>query len=491
MKPYTIKPNLDFVGRQHEIERLDDLLARNEASFLVVYGRRRVGKTELIEQYFRNHCVLKFEGIEPDRNDKGATQAEQIQECQRRLAQYLENPLIARVVCTGWTDFFELLDNVASQKRVVLYFEEVQWLAGYKSDFFARLKPFWDDSWRHNKKLVLVLCGSSVSFMVKQFLSNRALYARAQEEIHLKPFNLVEMRAFLPGLGLQELMMAQLTVGGICEYIKQIRGKGTLLLNLCKKSFRANAFFAIEHEKIFVSSLAANIHYKAIVECLSQKKFATIADLEKACKVKSGGQLTKVLLDLEKCGFIRRYVPLHKSEDGKLRRYAIDDEYLLFYYRFIKPIKKRIENGDYGHHPEKALNRMTLNQTMGYNFERWCRKNHSVFARIMGFSGVAYESGAFFDRKSCRVDRGFQIDLLYIIKGSKIIICEIKYGPGSVKAGVFDQIMKRRDLFLQSMPKYKNYTFETALITMEQGQQDLSGFDHVITLEEICDERYW
>jgi len=109
----------------------------------------------------------------------------------------------------------------------------------------------------------------------------------------------------------------------------------------------------------------------------------------------------------------------------------------------------------------------------------------------MGFSGVEYRSGSFFDRKSCRNDRGFQIDLMYIIKGSKVIICEIKYGPGGVRAGVYNQMVERRDLFLQSLPKYKNYTFETASITTEQGGQDLSGFDHVITLDDICNDRYW
>ena len=491
MQPYKIKHNPRFIGRKHEIERLDDLLSRDEASFLVVYGRRRVGKTELIEQYFGDRCVLKFEGIEPDSAGKGATQPEQILDCQKRLARYVENPLIARAACDGWTDFFELLDETAARENVVVYFEEIQWLAGYQSDFFARLKPFWDDSWRHNRNLVLVLCGSSVSFIVKQFLSNKALYSRAQEEIHLKPFNLVESGEFLSGLGPRELMTAQLTVGGICPYLKQVGGRGTLLSNLCRKSFLPNAFFAIEYDKIFVSSLAANRHYKAIIEYLSRKKFAAVSDLEKACKVKSGGHLTEVLVDLEKCGFIQRYAPLHRSEDGKLRRYAIDDEYLLFYNRFIRPVKKRIENGEYRQHPEKALNRMNLDQVMGYSFERWCRKNHSVFARIMGFSGVEYESGSFFDRKSCRNDRGFQIDLMYIIKGSKVIICEIKYGPGGVRAGVYNQMVERRDLFLQSLPKYKNYTFETALITTEQGGQDLSGFDHVITLDDICNDHYW
>ena len=491
MRSHQIRKNPAFVGRRHEIERLDDLMRRDEATFLVVYGRRRVGKTELIEQYFRDRTVLKFEGIEPDGEDHSRTRAEQIGNCLKRLAHYLENPLLARVTCDTWTDFFELVNETAVKEDVVLYFEEVQWLCGYRSDFFAELKPFWDDSWRHNKKLDLVLCGSSVSFIINQFLSNRALYSRAQEEIHLKPFSFVEIAGFLSGMGPSDLMTAQLTVGGICEYLKQIKGRGTLITSLCRRSFLPNAFFAIEFDKIFVSSLASNRNYRTIIEYLSKRKFGSVNDLEKACNVKGGGHLTDVLIDLEKCGFIQRYAPLHKGAESKLVRYSIDDEYLHFYYRFIHPIRKRIENGDYRQHPEKALNRMNLNQTLGYSFERWCRKNHALLARIMGFSGVEYESGAFFDRKSCKLAKGFQIDMMFIIKGSKIVICEIRYGAGNIRPGVQAELVAKRDLFLQSMPKYRNHTFETALITTVKGNQDTSVFDHVITLDQICDSRYW
>ncbi len=491
MQSYKVKQNDAFIGRKHEIKRLDDLLSRNEASFLVVYGRRRVGKTELIEQYFRNRCVFKFEGIESDSDNVLTTKAEQISNCSKRLAKYMENPIIAKAACNDWTDFFELIDDVASKENVVLYFEEIQWLVGYKSDFFAQLKPFWDDSWRHNKNLVLVLCGSSVSFIVNQFLSNKALYSRAQEEIHLKPFNFIEIGKFLPNFGKREQMVAQLTVGGICEYLKQVKGKGTLLTNLCRKSFLPNSFFAIEYEKIFVSSLATNRYYKSVIEFLAKNKFAEIKDLEKACRVKSGGHLTEVLVDLEKCGFIQKYVPLHKNENSKLLRYTIDDEYLLFYYRFIRPIEKCIKNGDYNEHPEKALNRINFNQIMGYSFERWCRKNHYIFARIMGFNGVAYESGTFFDRKSCNIEKGFQIDLMYIINGSKIIFCEIKYDSGSMQSGVYEKMISRKNLFLQSMPKYSNYTFEMVLITAEKPTNEIDDFDLVITLDEISNEQYW
>jgi hypothetical protein len=116
---------------------------------------------------------------------------------------------------------------VASKKEIVLYFEEVQWLANYQTDFFSELKPFWDDVWRHNHKLIVVICGSSTSFIIKNLIADRALYGRVQEEFFLKPFELGEIAEFLPKLGKKEIMTAQLCVGGIPEYLGRVKGHGT------------------------------------------------------------------------------------------------------------------------------------------------------------------------------------------------------------------------------------------------------------------------
>jgi uncharacterized protein len=494
---HKVSNNPQFIGREFEISRLNEITSLNEASFIIVYGRRRVGKTELIEQYFKKQHILKFEGIEilNNKNSAGryATKM-QILQCQKRLAKYLESPLIEKINCTQWTDFFELLSETVSKKKVVLYFEEIQWLSEYKSSFFSELKPFWDDQWRTNKNLTLILCGSSPSFIMQQLISNKALYSRAKEEIHLKPFNLMEIKAFFPKLGLRELLQAQLSVGGICEYLKQLKGKDTVLQSLCNKSFSPNSFFSIEQEKIFVSSMAKNKNYQKIIELLSQRKFANINEIEKICGVKSGGSLTDLILDLEKCGLIQKYSALHKKKNSKLVRYTISDEYLRFYYQCIHPLKTKIEQGDFLHDPLKALNRIQFNQLLGYSFENWCRKNHFLFAKIMGFHGLEYTSGSFFDKKSEHVQKGFQIDLMYIIKGSKIIICEIKYWDITKHHDIFKSILQKKELFLQSSPQYKNYTFETVLITsQEENPKDktLTVFDHVITLTDIFQEKYW
>ncbi|MFH1654342.1 MAG: ATP-binding protein [Pseudomonadota bacterium] len=496
---YHIEKNPSFVGRRDEIRRLDEIVERKRASFIVVYGRRRVGKTELIEQYFCNDTVLKFEGIEIDKEDVrnyDERQKFQIDQSLKRLAKYLDNPLIGKVQCRTWGDFFDILSEVATKQNVVIYFEEIQWLANYESHFFSELKPFWDDRWRHNEKLKLVICGSSTSFIVGQLLSNKAIYSRSQEEFHLREFNLMEIRDYLGNKGHKETMLAQLTVGGIPEYLGRLKEKGTVLSNLCKNSFRPDAFFSLEKDKIFISSLSRNHNYQKIVEYLGRCKFATALEITKAIKGDSagGGSVTRLLEDLSRCGFIKRYTPIHKDDQSKLIRYSISDEYLQFYFRFIKPKLTKIQNKSYVENTLQGINKRSFETVMGFNFERWCQKNASLFAKILGFSGVEYESGSFFDAKTQMQEKGFQIDLMYIIKGSKIIICEIKFYDGLVDNRVCEEVKRKIELFQLSMQRYKNYTYEAVLITTE-GVRDSATiqatFDHIITFEDIFDERYW
>ena len=497
MNPYRIKKNPNFVGRTHEIRQIEACVSQDSASFIIIYGRRRVGKTELIEQFFRDRRVLKFEGLEvdePTKTDLDRSREAQLRDCRRRLARYLENPLISRVACGTWTEFFELLDETARKQDVVLYFEEVQWLAGYHSDFFAELKPFWDDRWRHNRRLTLVLCGSSPSFLIGQFTAGKALYARAQLQIYLKPFALPEIKRFLPKLGNREVMQTQLAIGGVVEYLKQLKGQGAVVPAICRKSFEPNAFFSLEFDRIFVSSLGSNRYYRRVVEALSRRRFATAKELEKACSGGGGGHFTDVLRDLEICGFISRYTPLHKDDNtSKLVRYNIADEYLRFYYNFIHPIRKRIAAGEYVGQPDRALNRTRFLQIQGLNFERWCRDHHHIFSRILGFHGVEYMAGPFFDRRSRETDKGFQIDLMYIIKGSKIVLCEIKYPGGPWDRNLLRAVEEKRDAFLRSQARYRDYSVETVLIVPEcpASHRSRATFDRVITFDQIFDDRYW
>ncbi len=479
MKAAIVKKNKNFIGRKAELSRLSTIANANEAAVIVVYGRRRIGKTELIEQAFRERNLLKFEGI------KGQNEQKQMQNVLQQLAEYAEEPWLAKINATTWLEIFKLITKFVSQGTWTLYFEEIQWLADYKDNFISELKYAWDNYLRHNSRLIVILCGSSPSFAINHILGSKALYNRSQHEFPIKEFSLFEAKKFLPKRSNREVMDAYLSIGGIPEYLKWVSKDSSVFLSLCKNSFAAGSFFSHEYARIFISSLANNKNYKKIIEFLSKKRFATRDDILKFLKLSSGGGLSDILLDLELCGFINKYSPYNLGQDSLLARYCINDPYLQFYFKFIKPISRQIDNGDYNHNPAAALLTDSYYKWLGYAFERMCRNNHRLFAKILGFDSIAYKAGVFFNRTTNVEIPGYQIDLLYDRSDKLYTICEIKYLQAKVDSKIIAEFEKKLSLF----PNPQNRTIQKVLITAEGGADEnlikRNYFDRIITLKDI------
>jgi len=497
MEYYLPRKNSQFTGRESYRQRLREIDARGEAAIIVVYGRRRVGKTELIEQFFLGRPVLKFEGLQPEqtaiRRNSAHEKRRQITECLTRLSRYLERPEYRQLQIERWGDFFELLVPILKTEPVILYLDELQWMANYGNELLSEFKPWWDDVLRHNPRLRVVISGSSPSFIVSQFLVSSAMYNRSNHMMKLRPFTLEEIRRFL-GKGEQETLLAAIAVGGVPEYLKQISGAPSVFIGLCKKSFLPDAFFRVEKDRVFVSSLSGNRFYERIIDYLARRGSATRTELYKALsrgkRSIPGGSFSQVLQELVDLDFVERTVPVTLAIKGadpatsRRARYAIADEYLHFYYRFIDKRKADIDKGKFAKNPVAAVNRQDFSKLMGYSFERWCRTNEHLIARHMGFGGIVdYRHGSWYEKDAT------QIDLLFIRKDSKLIVCEIKYNNESVLTRqVIHETQEKVDTFLRSHPKYARYTVETALITTEPVPESIrleAYFTYLVTSADL------
>lgn len=482
MEALVIKEMKGFIGRKREQERLHSLGSANEPAIVIVYGRRRVGKTELLEQAFRKRNILKFEGIE------GLSKEEQFANAMRQLAKYTKDELLTKVTISSWSEFFDLLNRYTQEGCWTIYLEELQWLANYDSQLIAELKYFWDNHFRRNSEIILVLCGSAPSFMLDKVVHSKALYNRSQHELHLKELSISETKAFLGQHSNREVFDAYLTVGGIPEYLKWLNKKSSVFLSLCSNAFTSGSFFFREYEKIFTSHLANNSHYREVIMALSQHKFLSREALAKKLKISSGGTLSKILVDLEKCGFISKYHPYNLSDRTNVIRYAIADNYLHFYFNFIYPIRNRIKNGDYDDAPTSAIKMDSYAKWLGFAFERWCRRYNRTIAKILGFSGVNYQSGAYFSRSTDKEDAGYQIDLIFDRADNVYTICEIKYLQSPARTKVIAEMEKKLALF----PNKGNKTLHKVLICNEGAEPSLldrAYFDRVIDCEELLQPR--
>jgi len=484
MKPLKIKEKKNFIGRTLELERLHAIGTIGQASIIIMYGRRRIGKTELLEQAFRERKLLKFEGIE------GLPQKAQFAHAMSQLATYAESRLLVKTVITSWKEFFEIVWDYTKKGTWTIYLEELQWLANYESTLIAELKYVWDNYFRHNPKLIIILCGSAPSFMIDHVIHSKALYNRSQYEFHLREFTIVESREFLKKRSVREVFDAYLTIGGVPEYLKWISKESSVFVSLCKHSFTAGSFFSREYERIFTSSMSNNKYYRVIIDILSIRKFATRKELAEILEISSGGSLTNVLIDLEKSGFIAHYYPFNMEENTILTRYTIDDNYLQFYCKFIKPLQKNIASGTYDSSPRNALKVDSYIKWLGFAFERFCRKYHYVIAKILYFSGVHYTSGVYFSRATDKENPGYQIDLIFDRADNVYTICEIKYYQGKVGTSIIAEFEKKLSLF----PNKGNKTIHKVLICTEGAEEALikrAYFDDIITCAQLLDPRYW
>jgi len=474
----TIEVNKDFVGRKHDLAMLREIGKAEKPAIIIVYGRRRIGKTELLEQAFRTRNIIKFEGI------RSKTESEQRAHILWQLSQYVNNPLIAKLQVNTWTEVFKLIYDYLSQGKWTLYFEEIQWLANYKETFISELKFAWDNYFKRNKKLILILCGSSPSFIIKHIVKSKSLYNRSQYELPLGEFSLEETKKFLKNRSDKEVMDAYLLVGGIPEYLKWLAQDSSVFMSLCNATFKPGSFFLHEYQRIFISSLADNKHYQTIIEFIAKHRFVSRKKILAHLKLASSGAISELLEDLESCGFIEKYTPYNLNEDSLLARYSIADNYLQFYYKFVKPLQKKIENSDFIDQPTYAIKTDTYYKWLGFAFERFCRKQHRLIAQILGFSAVHYRSGVFFNRNTNNEVPGYQFDLVFDRDDRVITLCEIKYLQRKASTKVVAEFARKLEYF----PNKEKKTLHKVLITSEGADQSLirkSYFDRIITLEEI------
>jgi AAA+ ATPase superfamily predicted ATPase len=467
---------MKFIGRYDELAQINAAQQSGEAALIVVYGRRRVGKTTLIEQAFRECRLLKFEGIE------GKPAAFQISQFMATLRQHFPKAKILRAAPTTWTESFELLADCVAKGKWTIYLEQLQWMASYQPDLISEFKPIWDNRLRRNPALIVVLCGSLPSFFLSEVIRSRALHNRSCLDLRLEEFPIKDAVEFLGQPTLTTLFDAYLSVGGIPVYLRRLTAS-SVYQSLCEQSFRRNSFFGDEFEKVFVSSFGNHPTYRQLVARLGQKGPATREQLADAVGLSSGGTLSRMLIDLEECGFIKRVVPLDKPLESLLTYYQIRDPYLHFYFRFIEPQRSAIQNGDFHRQPQRAMDTRSYRQWLGSAFERYCREQAAMIAEALGFSAVQYRAGTYFRRGNV-TDFGTQIDLLYDRADKVWTVCEVKYQDAPIGVDLIPEVERK----LQSLPTSRRRSIHKVLITasgITKGLLERAYFDRVLTLEDL------
>jgi AAA+ ATPase superfamily predicted ATPase len=468
-----------FIGRTREIKQLQQVISKSLSTITVVYGRRRVGKSALIRKALENRKAYFFEGLE------NQSKSHQILNFLSQLSFQTkkESP---KILPKNWRDAFKELLGVCAKESIVIVFDEFQWMANYRSDIVSDLKMFWEQYLSRLGSVHLILCGSIASFMIKKVLRSKALFGRTDLEIHLKPFSVSETKKILCEHSGAEVLESHLLVGGIPKYLELLKQKTSIHVAIQELSFTPNGYFTEEYNRIFVSHFGENHDFKKIIESLAHHPYGlNRTQISKIAKIELGGGLTNQLYDLEMAGFIQSYQPFNKNKNSKQILYCLKDAYMRFYFSFIKPELKKIA-GDINDIFYRITQTSAYLSWLGQAFEYLCMDHAKKISSILGFSGIDYTYGPYFEAGN-KNKKGIQIDLLFDRADHVLNVCEIKYTGKKPGKEIIAETEKKIELIESKTKK----TIQKILITKTEPSQDLlrSGYFYkIIQAEELLSE---
>ncbi|MDO3626214.1 ATP-binding protein [Mucilaginibacter sp. BT774] len=465
------------IGRTEEKLLLKKIERSREAELLAVYGRRRIGKTFLIRNGFSKKLAFEFSGTH-----------------NALLSQALETFALALTNASGglklakpdsWTQAFLMLTQyltpLVKKERQIVFFDEFPWINSPRSGFLPAFEYFWNSWASKEKNLVVVICGSAASWMIKKVINNRGgLHNRVTRRIRLLPFTIAETAEYLRSrkikLDRYQILQLYMAMGGIPQYLKEVEPGNSAAQVIDKLCFTKDGLLNDEFKNLYYSLFDSADNHISVIRALAQKgKGLSRNEIIEACKLTSGGYASQILNELSESGFITPYVPFGKTTKDSL--YKLTDEYSLFYIKFIE--NSRAQG------PGTWLMFSTGSSWKSWSgtaFESVCIKHIDQIKQAIGIKNVYAEVSVWRYQPKSASEQGAQIDMLIDRADGCINLCEMKFASDvfeisksyakelDSKQKVFQaQTKTRKTLFLTMMTTYgvKNGIAYPGLIQQE------------------------
>jgi len=402
------------IGRDIEKEKLRLAMTSHRSELIAVYGRRRIGKTYLIREYFSRCFFFSFSGL------RNGTRSEQLLNFMIELREYSGE--YTNLLPENWLEAFNLLKQYLKRKRKtktkkVIFIDEFPWVDTLRSGFLPAFENFWNTYCTTRKDLIVVICGSSASYMIKKIIHNKGgLYNRITRELRLEPFDLAEVKAFfrykhinIPDIEILKIYMA---FGGIAEYLEHIQVGDSSVTAIDRLCFQKRAQFQNEFDEVFKSLFEEGSYHEQIIKVLAAgpKKGMTRNELLKKKALTSGGQFSKSLAELIESGFVEKYQSYRSSRKTTL--YRIFDEFCLFHLKFIQPYK--------GNRWTKLFTKSEYVIWCGHAFEILCYKHVESIKKALNCDQIISSNYSWSNPKA-------QIDLVIDRDDNVINLCELKF----------------------------------------------------------------
>lgn len=430
-----------FTGRKNHLEKLKKLFRKKTASLVVVRGRRRIGKSRLIEEFAKGHLFHHFTGLAPTPQTTAQFQRE---EFARQLQQQVGIPGLK---ATDWGDLFSILAKQTSKGRVIVLLDEITWMGSLDPNFLGKLKIAWDVQFSKNPQLILILCGSISSWIEKNIISSTGFFGRISQKIYLEELSLSSCNQMLEVLGFkgsttEKLLILSIT-GGVPWYLELINPSLSAIENIKQLCFEKDGILFDEFKQIFHDLFGSRGEiYQKIVRQLVNGP-AHYQDISEALNYPSGGPLSDYINELVLSGYVKKDYTwsLKTGSESRLFQYRLSDNYLRFYLKNIEPNKHKIEQGRIAN-----LSLTTLpgwDSMMGFQFENLVLHNrHLIHQKLhINPADISYDN-PFFQRKTTK-QLGCQIDYLIQTRFRTLYLCEIKFSKNEISTKVIEEVEEK------------------------------------------------
>lgn len=453
------------------------------ASLVAVTGRRRIGKSRLLQEYAKSfERSFVFQGLAPTR---GVKPADQQAEFARLLRRYFKWPSFN---ANGWGELFALLADQTREGSVLIVLDEISWMAQGDNLFLPQLKNAWDLEFKENPRLVLAVCGSVSSWIDKNILSSTGFVGRVSETMRLEELPLTAAAEFwgqqAERVSAYEKIKFLNVVGGVPRYLEELRPAESAEQNVLTLCFDPSGLLFSEFHRLFSDLFSRSFgEYTAIVEALAsghQDQQRLVSLLNRA----QGGTLSSRLQELQDLSFIRRdhTWDLDTRKESKLSRYRVSDNYSRFYLKYIAPHRKRIEADTF---PDTGLQFIPGWETiMGLQFENLVLANRGAIFHALGLDRRDVRAdGPFFQTKTASRP-GVQIDYLIQSRFNTLYLCELKCHADPVPSSIQRDVQRKLD----RLRRPKNFSVRPVLISAGEVSPTLREsrfFDRIVLGEQL------
>ena len=380
-----------FVNRQQELLFLEEHYKTKAAELVVIYGRRRVGKTEFTIKFSNNKPHIYFLADQ-------CPEAELIQELKQRMSLYLQNESFAKLAIKDWIELFNEFTKWNKNTHTIIIIDEFPALIEANRAVPSIFQKIWDQNLK-NTPTMLILLGSSIAMMETEVLNYKSpLYGRRTAQWKLEPLKIHHLKPFFPHYNPETLIHVYACIGGVPAYLQKFNPKNSFWQNIQQKILTKGEFLYEEAEFLLREELREPRNYATILKAIAQEAETYGEILNKTSVDKS--MLSKYASVLEDLGFIKRTHPIGTTPKPRKSQYTIADNYLNFWFKYVFPNKTELEAGnsetvlnkikqDYntylGHAFEQVatelLTEMKTNQTLPFTFTsigKWWFKNNEI-----------------------------------------------------------------------------------------------------------------